>query len=647
MQLLIDFSRFLRENHLKALATENLKIAREINFPLMRLLEGKDENILIEMMMQSLDEFLLSIINPTTPDNQIHWLHKWETHLEKIENNNTELPDLVLIYATQKQALIKFISHYTADVKTASDIMLSLDRSYIQAQEVVFEMLLKTKEEVNEKIKKSEQLLEQAQSIAHIGSWEWLIDENQINWTKELYAIFELSPQEFDGSFKAFLKKVHTGDKDVVTRTINEALENGNPFSFYHRIVKMDHSIRTIHSKGEVIFNNEKPVKMLGTAQDITEHLIEEKKFQTLLESAPDAIILMNTLGNIVEWNRKAEKLFGWKRDEVIDRKLSTVIIPEKFREAHEKGMYHYLKTGEGPALNKQIELSALKKDAAEFPIELTISSVSIGNQSLFIGFIRDITARKKSEEKLMHLLERLEKKNKELNDFAYIVSHDLKAPLRAIGSLTNWLQNDYGEKFDEEGKQYIQLLIGRVTRMDSLIDGILQYSRIGKVKESEQEVNLYHLLKEVVDTLAPPPNIEVTFDTELPTVITGKISMIQIFQNLISNAINYMDKPQGKIDVGCIDEGHQWIFHVRDNGPGIEEKYFEKIFQIFQSLKARDEKESTGIGLAIVKKTIESYNGKIWVESEIGKGSTFYFTLPKNTIQVRLDLDAAEQIHG
>ncbi len=369
---------------------------------------------------------------------------------------------------------------------------------------------------------------------------------------------------------------------------------------------------------------------------------IEDKKFKTLLESAPDAIILMNHLGNIVEWNYKAEELFGWKREEVIDHKLITVIIPEKHREAYNRGLAHFLKTGKGLVLNKQMELSALKKDTGEFPIELTISSIAISDQSLFIGFIRDITKRKKIEQNQVELLQKLEKKNKELNDFAYIVSHDLKAPLRAIGSLTNWLMNDYGEKFDKEGKQYIQLLIGRVTRMDNLIDGILQYSRIGKVKESEQEINLNSLLKEVIDSLAPSSNIEITFDNNLPTIEIGKISMVQIFQNLISNAINYMDKPKGKINIGSIEEENHWKFYVKDNGPGIEEKYFEKIFQIFQSLMARDQKESTGIGLAIVKKTVESYNGTVWVESKVGEGTTFYFTLPKSPISDSVHLDFA-----
>ncbi len=361
--------------------------------------------------------------------------------------------------------------------------------------------------------------------------------------------------------------------------------------------------------------------------------LVEDKKVRTLIDAAPDSIILMNEQFLIIGCNTKAELVFGWKKHEVINKKLSEIIIPAELMEAHEQDMEKYLHTSESTVMSKQLEITAIKKDRTEFPIELTISAANIETERLFIGFIRDISKRKIYEDNQNLLLKSVEKKNKELNDFAYIVSHDLKAPLRAIGSLTNWLMKDYGDKFDADGKQYIELLIGRVSRMDSLIDGILQYSRIGKTKEGEQDIDMRNLINEIISALAPPDSIKITMDENLPVLHAGKISMVQIFQNLISNAISYMDKPLGLIHIGCVEEDSQWIFMVKDNGPGIEEKYFEKIFQIFQSLKSRDESESTGIGLAIVKKTIESYGGKVWVESVFGSGSIFYIAFPKSNM--------------
>ena len=174
-------------------------------------------------------------------------------------------------------------------------------------------------------------------------------------------------------------------------------------------------------------------------------------------------------------------------------------------------------------------------------------------------------------------------------------------------------------------------LLIGRVKRMNELINGILQYSRIGRVEDEKSAVDLNHLVSEVIDLVAPPQNIQVEIQDELPTVLGEMTRLEQVFQNLISNAVKYMDKPDGKIKIGCDSESRDWLFRVADNGPGIEEKYHAKIFQIFQTLAPRDVCESTGIGLTVVKKIVETYGGKIWVKSDVGTGSTFYFTLPKN----------------
>lgn len=224
----------------------------------------------------------------------------------------------------------------------------------------------------------------------------------------------------------------------------------------------------------------------------------------------------------------------------------------------------------------------------------------------------------------------RLKAANEELKNFAYVASHDLKAPLRAIGSLADWISSDYAEKFDDEGREQMRLLIGRVRRMDGLIDGILEYSRVGRIEENATDVELDRLLAETVDLLAPPPHIQVIVEP-LPAVHGQAVRIQQVFQNLLSNAIRYMDKPQGRIRVSCRGErGGYWQFSVADNGPGIEARHQERIFLLFQTLVPRDRSESTGIGLSLVKKIVEGYGGRVWVESTPGLGSTFHFTLPK-----------------
>ncbi len=244
---------------------------------------------------------------------------------------------------------------------------------------------------------------------------------------------------------------------------------------------------------------------------------------------------------------------------------------------------------------------------------------------------IRDLVrSQQEQTAQLQQANQALARTNSELKDFAYSVSHDLKAPLRGINRLAQWLVEDYADAFDDQGKNMIELLVGRVHRMENLIDGILHYSRIGRIINQHERIPLNTLVRDIIDSLAPPETIEIIIDAHLPEVVCDATRITQVFQNLISNAISYMDKPEGKIRIGARDDGDAWTFSVADNGPGIDPKHHERIFQIFQTLTPCDEQESTGIGLALVNKIVELHGGTVWVESVPGEGSTFSFTLPK-----------------
>ncbi|RUR86749.1 ATP-binding protein [Chlorogloeopsis fritschii PCC 9212] len=242
----------------------------------------------------------------------------------------------------------------------------------------------------------------------------------------------------------------------------------------------------------------------------------------------------------------------------------------------------------------------------------------------------QEIIQRQQSQEKMGQLLIELESANKELNDFAYVVSHDLKAPLRGINSLSEWLLADYADKLDDEGKELINLLIHRVKKLHNLIEAILQYSRVGRIKETIKQVNLNEIVTDVIELFQPLENIQIEIANQLPVVNCEKTRIEQVFQNLLGNAIKFMDKPQGKIVIACLEENNEWKISITDNGPGIEKQHFVRIFQMFQKLSDSKDLDSTGIGLALVKKIVEMYGGKVWVESEVGQGSTFFFTLKK-----------------
>ncbi len=245
---------------------------------------------------------------------------------------------------------------------------------------------------------------------------------------------------------------------------------------------------------------------------------------------------------------------------------------------------------------------------------------------------------RKKAEEVLEKLntylksiVRELRRANKELQEFAYITAHDLKTPLRGIGTLAEWLSTDYADKFDEQVQNQVKMLTERAKRADKLVDSVLQYSSAGHFGEEQEQVDLNTVLPEIICEIDPPENIKITLDNKLPVLMCKKTHIRQVFHNLLSNAVKHMDKEKGQIKVGCLEENGFWKFSVVDNGPGIDQKYFKKIFKIFQMLSPTDKTESTGIGLSIAKKIVKMDAGRIWVESNPGEGSTFFFTLPKS----------------
>jgi light-regulated signal transduction histidine kinase (bacteriophytochrome) len=262
--------------------------------------------------------------------------------------------------------------------------------------------------------------------------------------------------------------------------------------------------------------------------------------------------------------------------------------------------------------------------------MRLSAEPVIIDGRKHVVVAADDITERKRAESKQAELLKDVANINQELNEFASIVSQDLKALLRGIKTLVNWISTNCADKLDENGTGQMNLLSSRVDWMYQLIEGVLEYSRVGRIKEEKVQVNLNELVPKIIDMISPPGNITVTIESDLPTVRCEQTRITQVFQNLLSNAVKYIDKPQGRVEVTCVEEDGFWKFSVTDNGPGIEEEYFEKIFRIFQTLSPRNKFESIGIGLTIAKKIVELYGGRIWVQSEVGEGSTFFFTLPK-----------------
>ena len=380
------------------------------------------------------------------------------------------------------------------------------------------------------------------------------------------------------------------------------------------------------------------PGEIQGLVRDVTEHkraeqaLREsEERTRLILETAQEAFIAMDAGGSVTEWNPQAVSTFGWTRSETVGKLLSETIIPPHYREAHTRGLQHFLATGEGPVLDKPLELSALHRDGHEFPVELTISAIRRGDTYIFNAFLRDITERKRAEEALRQYADELARSNADLQQFAYVASHDLQEPLRMVSSYTQLLGRRYTGKLDADADEFIGYAVDGATRMQDLINDLLAYSRVGTSGKSAESTDCNRVLEQVINDLrvAIDDSRAVVVHDPLPTVAADESDLAHLFQNLITNAIKFHGDEQPRVHVSAELEGKDWVFSVRDNGIGIEQEYADRIFRVFQRLHTRDKYSGTGIWLAICKRVVEGYGGRIWLESELGKGSVFYFTIP------------------
>ena len=378
---------------------------------------------------------------------------------------------------------------------------------------------------------------------------------------------------------------------------------------------------------------------VIGVAHDVTERHkaeqaleISERRMRLIIENAYDAYVAMDREGAIVDWNPQAERVFGWTREEAIGRLLSDTIIPQRMRTQHLTGLVHYLHTGEGPLLNRRVEVQALRRDGGEFPVEMTISTMRIEDSVIFSAFIHDISDRIRAKEELERTADELRRSNEELEQFAYIASHDLQEPLRMVASYTQLLERRYGAQLDDAAREFIGYAVDGAKRMQQFITGLLRYSRVATEPRVLEPVNLHAAFQAAVANLriAIEESGATVEARSLPVVRGDPRQLAQLFQNLIGNALKFRKPGEPpRVEVWAERDGDFWRVSVRDNGIGLDPRFSDRVFTIFQRLHTRDEYEGTGLGLAICKKIVERHGGRIWVESREGEGATFSFTLP------------------
>jgi PAS domain S-box-containing protein len=355
-----------------------------------------------------------------------------------------------------------------------------------------------------------------------------------------------------------------------------------------------------------------------------------EGQYRGLLEAAPDAMVVVNQTGEIVILNLQAEKKFGYRRDELLGQQV-TNIIPDGFAERLHADGLRSAEDALAQQIDTGIELTGQRKDGSAFPLEIMLSPLGSADGTLVTAAIRDISVRKDAEMHLLQKVEELRHSNEELEQFAYLASHDLQEPLRMVTSYTQLLARRYKGRLDSDADEFIAFAVDGATRMQRLIQDLLAYSRVGAKEGNLVEISSEEALQRALINLrgAIEETGAIVTNDSLPLVLADDGQLVQLFQNLVGNAIKYQNKGAPEVHVAATAQGRKkWLFSIRDNGLGIEPQYFERIFGMFQRLHKREEFAGTGVGLAICKKIVERHGGTISVESQPGIGSTFRFIL-------------------
>jgi PAS domain S-box-containing protein len=369
---------------------------------------------------------------------------------------------------------------------------------------------------------------------------------------------------------------------------------------------------------------------VLASIIDITERKKAEERFRLVVESAPNAMILVNHEGMISLVNRQTETLFGYERNELVGSKLE-VLIPSRFSDKHPDLRSTFFMKPQTRSMGVGRDLFARRKDGTEIQVEIGLNPIDTADGQMVLASIIDITERKIQETTLKKQME-LEIRNKELEQFAFIASHDLQEPLRTVSNYMQVFEEDYIDRLDDNARKYLTSVNNATKRMSVLIKGLLDFSRLGRNRKltSVDSKKLIEYVIADLHTVITNSQAVIAIE-EMPTINLYEIEMGQVFQNLITNAIKFCKKGmRPEIRIGSKKVNEKWQFFVSDNGIGISSGHFQRIFEIFQRLHPEDEFEGSGIGLANCKKIIELHQGEIWVESKIGEGATFHFTIPQ-----------------
>lgn len=534
----------------------------------------------------------------------------------------TEL-ELVFPYGRKVQLVLSAVPLFDENGNIRGSLTAGVDISRIKRTE-------------NE-LRKSEERLRLAQTLGNVGVWDWNTVTNELHFTPELEQLYGLSPGTIN-NYNDWRKLTHPDDIEKIEVERDEKLANHEPFDLEFRISHKSGEIHWLSAKGGGIYNLEGDLtRVLGINMDITERkkvqqslLESEERFRNLADNIPNLAWMADAKGWIFWYNKQWYEYTGTTLEEMQGWGWQKVHHPDYVDSVTEDWSTKLL---EGKPYDNIFPLKGKNGNYRWFLTRVTPIKDEQGKVHRWFGTNTDITEQKEIEENLQITMDELKQSNKELEQFAYITSHDLREPLRMITSFLQLLEKRYKDKLDQDANEFIGFAVNGAKRLDSMTNDLLKYSKLTNEKREVISVNFEHVLEHALTNLKvqiEENNAIITHDP-LPTIKGDEELKIQLFQNIIANAIKYRSQESPKIHISAKKVENQYLFSIKDNGIGMSHEHLEKIFTIFKRLHTHDEYEGTGIGLAIAQKIVHQQGGEIWAESILGKGSTFYFTIPNN----------------
>lgn len=509
-----------------------------------------------------------------------------------------------------------------------------------QRTEELLKLNEKLEQEIGERertqklLHESQERLELALRGADLGLWDYDVRKNTAFVDQTWLNLFGYDRDEMEVNLSAWRNMLHPEDRSAVIEAWNAHLAGRTAiYEAEHRVRAKSGEWNWVLSRGKVVERDQSgnPLRVAGTAFNITPRKRAEEQLlqmsMVFMESI-DPIFIRDLRGNIVDVNRAAEETYGWRRHELISRPIKTIVSPERHDVVDE--LHERCKRGERV---ENVEAVHRKKSGEIIPVLLSLSLLTDkkGEPVGIASITKNLSDLKRTEEMLRSNTAALERSNKELEEFASVAAHDLREPLVAIAAYLKILKHRLKDTKDEEALTFISRALEITLRMDSLVQSLLSYSRLGSEPELRESTDCNVALQRALSNLASSiaESGAIVASDNLPTVLGCSSQMVQLFQNLLSNAVKFAGDEPLKIHIGATREQSWWNFSVSDNGIGIDPADFGRIFRIFQRIETAKERPGTGIGLANCKKIVEHHGGRIWVESEPGKGSTFFFTIP------------------